>query len=246
MIDGLKKTVRNIAISGAVLFGVSAPAQSAVIELALALDGSGSISSSQFLLQKNAYQSIFSNNFYDNYVVGGDTLHVSAWQFASGVVQETAWFEITDNASAALFANQFASIGKLGGSTNITGAINLAHNAMVSNTIVSDRQIIDISTDGQPNNPNNAYQAAANAFAGGTVTNAIGVGSNINTGILDTLTTNGGGFYTTAANFDQFEAALAQKLFREINTPQVSEPATLALFGLGLMGIAAARRRAQS
>ncbi len=248
----LNNKIKNVVIAGAISLGAAVPAHAAVIELALVLDGSGSISGSDFALQLDAYEDIFTNNFYDTYVVGNDTLYVSAWQFSTNVTQETLWYSITDNASADAFGALFASINQDGGGTNIASAIVDANASIIGNGIASDKQIIDISTDGEPTRctPNctgntymqSAINAATAALNQGTVVNAIGVGAGVGVSFLNDLTTAGGGFYETAANFTAFEAALSQKLFREINQ-EVSEPGTLALLSLGIIGLGAVRRK---
>ncbi len=229
-------------------------AQAAVIELSLVLDGSGSISNSDFSLQTGAYSNIFNNSFYDNFVNPGDTLWVNAIQFASGVQQEIGWTSINSNADASIFGGMFGSISQLNGATNTFAATNFAVNSILTNGIDSDRQIIDVSTDGRPNVDSNtlgsaidnAVVAAGAANAAGVTVNAIGVGSGIGDEFLGNYTTAGGGFFVQANNFSDFEAVLARKIRREVTgEPPVSvpEPASMLLMGLGMLGLGAARRK---
>ncbi|KZZ49235.1 hypothetical protein A3758_31760, partial [Oleiphilus sp. HI0118] len=215
-----------------------------VIELALVLDGSGSIGQSDFDLQTQAYQNIFSSGtFYDDFVVGADQLYVSSWQFSATTQKEQDWFLINDNASAAAFGATFADIDYMQGWTNTADAISMVAGDILSNNIDGDELVMDISTDGVPcvsgSCPQNyaiSVGEATSAASNGIVVNAIGVGSGIDVNYLDAITQPSNGFYTTATDFSAFETALAGKLFREINDPptSVSEPATLSLFGLGL------------
>lgn len=242
------------ACAAATIISLSAmPAHSAVIELALVLDGSGSIGTTDFGLQTQAYQNIFSSGtFYDDYIVGGDQLYVSSWQFSNTTQKEQDWFLIDDNASAAAFGATFADIDYMSSWTNTSDAINAVSADILSNAIDGDQMVIDISTDGTPCVAGACPQdyalsvvAATTAANNGITLNAIGVGANIDNNYLDAITQPSNGFYTTASDFSAFETALAGKLFREINEPpqSVSEPGTLALFGLGLAGLVATRRR---
>ncbi|XOV88153.1 MAG: DUF1194 domain-containing protein [Pseudomonadota bacterium] len=245
----------RIMIAGFVLLATSA-VQAQVVELALLLDASGSVGTTNWNLQTAAYGNIFgSGTFYDDFVVGGDTLWVKAYKFSGGsygtnpVTAFTGWVEITDNASAAAFGSLFAGVSYTQGWTYTDLALAEATNSILTNGITSDRQIIDVSTDGIPGgSPGGdrmaetvaALLAASNA---GVTTNFIGVGSNISVANLQTLAAAGGGFYTTAPDFNSFQTSLETKLFREIQG--VPAPATIVVFALALVGLGVSRKRAQ-
>ncbi len=82
-----KKTWLNavfvISFSFLAWFGTT-PAKVDIIELALVLDGSGSLQQSGWDAQLDAYHTIFtSGSFYDDFVTTGDELYVSAFSFAT-------------------------------------------------------------------------------------------------------------------------------------------------------------------
>jgi len=185
-------------------------ANAAIIELALVIDGSGSISSPDFALQTGAYNNIFSNNFLDGFVNQGDTLYAAAYQFStsSTATLEIGWTLIDSNAAAAAFGGMFPGITQQQGLTNTSGAVNTAVAGILGNGINGDRLVIDVSTDGLPNaggGENGANLAATNALASGITVNAIGVGTGVNSDFLNDFSTAGGGFFETAANFNEYE-----------------------------------------
>ncbi|MGC1510194.1 DUF1194 domain-containing protein [Ketobacter sp.] len=187
--------------------------------LALVLDGSGSISPSDFALQTGAYQSIFQDSFYTNYVApsmeSGDSLYMGVYQFSTGVVREVGYTRIDSDTSAYAFGSEFSKISQQYGATNTAAATNMAASDLVANKYTN--KVIDISTDGVPTYGGNAITAANQAKQQGVRVNALGVGG-IDTNFLQQFTKAGGGFYSTAPDFTEFSNALSKKLTREIKS----------------------------
>jgi hypothetical protein len=251
----LKSLYKAYAV--ATLITLSAmPANSAIIEMALVLDGSGSMGSEGFTSQTQAYQNIFSSEtFYDDFLISGDQLYVSSWQFSTNIQLEQDWFLIEDNATASVFGASFAEIEWMGGWTNTALTINTVSNDIIDNNINGDKQVINISTDGLPCLPDSlggcpqdfqiSITEAVTAANNGIVLNAIGIGDGVDSNYLEVITNPSNGFFELADDISVFQSALERSLSRDINnspTP-VSEPGSLALFGLFIVGIAAKRRR---
>lgn len=228
------------AAAAAALAAMPTSAQAANIELALLIDGSGSISGGNFLLQRNAYSNVLS----DPTVLPTDgTVAIGVWQFGTGVQQVFAMQEITGANFAALIA-AISGMTQLGGSTNIAGAIDTATSAIFAiGGVTSTRQLIDVSTDGQ-NNIGNLNTSRTNALnAGIDQINCIGIGVGATCAPVQGGT---GSFSLQADSFDDFEAALRLKIVREV-TGAIPEPSTWAMLILGFGAVGATmRRRRQS
>lgn len=249
------------AIGTTVGFVNTANAQTAVdVELALLLDSSGSISFNNFQNQLTAYQNVFTDpNFYNDLIApfideGGEgQIAVSAYQFGSSVSQFIDWTLIDSQTAATDFGNAFMGITKGGGSTNMTSGINTAASGLVNNEFVANRLIIDISTDGAPNNRSSAEQASIDAISNGIdAINAIGVGFGVDGDYLQNSIVRGtNSFYIEVDDFDvSFQNALERKIEREISGGGPSpgptttpEPATMAgLLGFSFVGLVSRRR----
>jgi len=176
------------------------------VELGLAIDGSGSISPANFNLQKNAYASVLAGLPITGQVSVGVT------QFSTGLVVEFPVTNINSQADLNALIAAINGMTQLGQATAIGDAIAALSAEISGNAIVSDVQIIDVSTDGFNNVGISPVTAAQNAVNNDGIeqVNALGIGvmPNFNFGV--------GSFSVEVMNFADFEAALADKIMAEI------------------------------
>lgn len=235
MLKLLKQKVL-IVTSAFLLFLPISSAKAAVIELALVIDGSTALGQTNFELQRDAYASIFSDDFFTNYVSSTDTLYVSVYQFSNQVSEVATSVLIDSDTAADSLATTIAAMTYLtGGSTRVGNAVNYAVEDLITNTVTSDRMVIDVSIGTTPYYNASAISAASNAVGEGVTVNAIGVGSAVSETFLQSFTTAGNGFYMTATNFQTFEDALAQKLYKEVYLQSVNAPASM--FGVFVLAV---------
>ncbi len=233
----IKNLVRAACLSTVAAFGLAATsANAAVLELGLAIDGSGSMSVAEFNLQRDAYISVLS----DITVLPRDgTTAIGIKVFGTAITNVFTMAEITAANHGALIA-ALVGMTRPGTSTSISGAITAFTTEIFSNGITSSRQIIDVSTDGI-NNVGNLNTARTNALAAGIdQINCIGIGPGANCAPVIAGT---GSFGLNATTFGEFETALRRKILVEVRG--VPEPGTwmMMIFGFGLAGTALRRQR---
>ena len=196
----------------------------------LVIDGSGSMDAGEFALQKSGYVSALTALLNTD-----GTNSIGVWQFSTGV---SPVFAVTKIDSAGAKASLIAAISgmtQLGGLTAIGDGVLAATAGINAHVGGFGSKIIDVSTDGFNNVGVAPATATATANLSGITVNCLGIGAGAD------CTWNGTGLDFVATTFADFEAAIRTKLSKELTG--VPEPMTLTLFGAGLAGAAAMRRR---
>ncbi len=255
----MKKThfgaVALMTLSG--LFAAqTAQAVPVALELALLVDVSGSVSSSEYDLQKSGYVKAFQDSSIQSAIAGltnGIAVTYIEWSSSNQQSQLVGWTHITDATSSASFASAInSSIRAFDASTAPGSAINFVTPQFSSNGFEGGRWVIDVSGDGAQNDGANTL-AARNAFLA-VVSSGEGSTKTINglpilgeTGLQNFYQNNiqGGtkSFTLPAAGFSDFENAVKTKIGREITN--VPEPTSLMLLSIGMLGMAFRSRKAK-
>lgn len=248
------KPLLGILAAGALalplLFAERAQAAPVSLELVLALDVSGSINATEYALQRTGYADAFGSSAVQAAITGSalGAIAVTVVQWSNSAVQSIGWTLINDAATADGFVAALAAMPRaFSGGTNIPAGIEFSRQLLAAdNGYEGQRQVIDVSGDGSSNTA--ATRAARDAaVADGITINGLPIGNSQGLRNFYTNSVIGGpGAFSVAANdFAAFGAAIEQKLLREISNPvPVPVPAALALFLVGLAGLAAVRARA--
>jgi len=221
---------RLVAFIVAAVILIPLAAQAALVDLALCIDGSGSISSSNFDLQKDAYVSVLNNA---SVLPRDGSVAVAVYLFSAKVTQV---YDLTviDNTTISGLISAINGMTQTGGLTDIARAIDAARDELLNNPdgrSAADK-IIDVSTDGIQTVPGDPAAAATNAIALGIdYVNGLGIGPGANLSWVPT-----GSNKWMVDSFDDFEDTLEDKIVTETGGV-IPEPATLLLLGSGLLGL---------
>lgn len=243
---------------------VAAPAKAVPVdaEILLLMDVSGSVNTTEYNLQKTGYKNAFESTAVHNALsntTNGVAVQLVQWSGATQQAVSVSWTHLTGAASANAFAASIDAMARsFSGSTGLGEAISVGslmfgtETGGAANGFESTRQVIDVSGDGADNTGTISTAAGRTAAlnAGVDVINGIAILGE--SGLLSHYTnnviggTNGNGspaFVLTASTFGDFETAITNKLAAEITGTGIPEPGMIAIFGLGLAGLAYTRRR---
>jgi hypothetical protein len=238
------RSLKGVLLGSLLVFGFGTAQAAPTTALWLAMDGSGSISSTDHTTQVSGYVSAL-NTFFTNNPTAFGTVAIGGNIFGENLFQFSPLTTINvqadlDALTAAIAALDPGRGGILTGATSIGDAINAGTAALTAfetlNPTVT-RMLIDVTTDGFNNNGANPTTASSDAItAGVTSVNCLSFGG----GNCAFMTGFGTDFGTVTIG--NFGTALTNKIQTEVIG--VPEPMALALFGLGLAGLGVMRRRA--
>lgn len=254
----LKKVAAIATIATATMASGMANATSVGLELLLLVDVSGSVSTSEYNLQKQGYVNAFNSATVQNAILNsqGGSIAVSyaEWSGASQLSKLVNWTLIDSISAAQNFATAIGATSRaFSGSTAIQTAMNNSYSwfgtevGSTDNGFQSLRQVIDVSGDGAQNDGLGGTTGRDNALAAGVDTiNGIYIVGEAGLANYYTNNVKGGanGFVEAAADFTDFSDAIERKLIREIKN-DVPEPISAALVGIGLLGLGLTRRRSK-
>jgi hypothetical protein len=193
------------------------------IDLALCMDGSGSVSPDNFQLQLQGTAAAIE----DAAIIPHDgTVRLSVLQFSgSSRVELSPTMIDADNVST--IAERIRGIRRMGGGTSIHACVDQATQTIVNARPATAAQVIDVSTDGG-SSQSAAVQAANRAEAAGIdALNALAVGAGANLTVLNAMVFprtggEGDGFVVAVPDFQAYANALAGKIRRETRTADLT------------------------
>ncbi len=203
------------------------------LELALAIDVSGSVDPEEAGLQRDGYIKALVDPRVLLAISGGERkrIAVTYFEWASTHYQRLVvdWTVISDQASAESFVKVLAAAPvSTERWTSISGAVDFAMKRFAASPYKGTRRIIDISGDGRSNNGRPLAEARNEALAQGIVINGLPIVNDrptrwgtpperdLDAYYRDHVIGGPGSFYIVAEGFESFANAIRSKLVREI------------------------------
>ncbi len=223
------------------------------LELSLLLDVSGSISSSEFNLQKQGYVNAFNNTSIWNAIsqgaIGKIAVNFVYWAGNAQQSEAVGWTLIDSQQDSFDFATAISSTTRpFVGFTAVQQALTFGTDLFAGNGFEGTRSVIDISGDGIDNNSPSGLDGKNYALTHGINTiNGIVIGPDPSVLAYYNSSVIGGtnAFSMQVNSFADFGDAIDRKLIREISN-EVPEPSTVILLGAGLLGLVGiSRKRSQ-
>ena len=198
---------------------------STALDLVLAIDVSGSVSTERFELQKQGYVAAFRDprviSVIKTAAGGSIAVTMTQWTGPHMQVQVVPWMSVEDEATA----NQLASAVEAAprqlhsGGTSISGAIDHAVRLLSDSPSRGVRRVIDLSGDGANNHGRPAADARDEAIAANIVINGLPIlalDPHLEAYYRNNVIGGPGAFLIAAKSYEAFAEAIVRKLVLEI------------------------------
>ncbi len=210
----------------AMLLGAGrAVAQPVDVALVLAVDASGSVDRTRFELQRHGYAEALRNPRVLAAIRGGPVgaiaISMVQWTGPDLHVVVLPWRRIEDAASATAVAEAIEAAPRklFGGGTSLSGAIEESMRLLAAVPFEPTRRVIDISGDGANNRGEPPDDPRDVAVAKGIVINGLPIVSlepDLDDYYRAHVIGGPGAFVVVADSYQNFAAAIAQKMITEI------------------------------
>ncbi len=225
--------------------GAVARATEVDLELVLAMDGSGSISESEYILQLEGTAQAFEDPAIQQAMLSGPTGRVAVammiWSDAAFPKYKSKWFLLDSVGQAQSFANFIRifhkhtgrKFGIGGGGTGIGEGIRVSIDMINANAFQGLRRVVDVSGDGIETDPwfkkaITLPTARVLAESQNVQINGLPILSKDFPSLDDyyrkEVITGAGSFIVVADGFEDFGRAIREKLKRELSPPVAHLP----------------------
>jgi hypothetical protein len=223
----LKLRAATIAVAAvhSAAVGIPCSAQTpAELELLLAVDASGSVSTAEFDLQVQGLAAAFRDpevvTAIRNSGPHGVAVALMQWSSPGQQVIAVDWSVLSDRKSAEVMASKIIAAGRLiMGETAIDAALNFATAQVLGNDYSGARLVIDLSGDGATNWGASPDKTRDRALAAGITINGLAIEneqSDLGRYYQDHVVGGPGAFVITATDYADFARAMRLKLIREL------------------------------
>ncbi|NIA67078.1 DUF1194 domain-containing protein [Pelagibius litoralis] len=208
------------------------PAQVVDLELVLAVDASSSVSAEEFDLQMRGFADAFRDPAVAAAIraTGELGVAIAMIQWSDNRRQHVAidWQHLTTPQSTEAYAEVIDSTPRFldGGGTAIGGAIEFGVRAIERNGFEGVRKVIDISGDGRANQGAQPAKLRDLAVLQGVTINGLAIlneDSSVDSYYRTSVIGGTGAFVMTANNYEDFAAAMLEKLIKEIGAVPIAE-----------------------